>query len=376
MKVPTNYHNPFITGQPALGSDFFGHSNILHNVQSFLKNDKLAHFFVFGKRRSGKTSLLKFIHNNVASADILPIYINLQDKADFSQNELALFFSKKIVSKLAFDFSFSENYNAIQFIEELLPKISEKNKIILFLLDEFDVFCEEKSSERKNKLIDFLHKASQKSVQNKIPFKLIIAAGENYRSEIQNKCAAFAGSGEKYYISDFNKKTTQALLQLSEPKITFGKKAIKKIYQYTGGNPYFTQCLAYKVYDAAEQNKSRHISEKMIKWQFAPTIKVYGSGAEVIWHRLADFHKIILYFAALNKSNFSAKLISSTARKKNINIQTQETSTALIKLKESNFLKEINCKKYKFSIEFFRKWIILYISKSEIETIYKNLTTI
>jgi len=369
--------NPFIISQPVKNTDFIGREDILESVSRFLQDDTIKHLFIFGKRRAGKTSILKKIHETYLGTKQNPVYINLQNKVEYKLPELVSKISN-LVSKIIQ--SNPENNNLIDklisFKQDFLlklPVLSVGNSLIL-LFDEFDSLYEQTDNEL-DEVVNYLKDLSRFIEINELQIKFIYAIGGNYKEKTQKIFDKFKNNAEFISIQELEEDAVTKILKQSEYLIPFQQDSINKIIELTGGNPYFTQCLAYKTFDYAENINAEFITAKMVNRQFIPSVKSFSSGAAPIWSGLNNEDKPIIFFAAHiieQKTLFTIKDIINFAETIKISIEEKNVTSSLNRIINSNFIKEYSIDNFKFTNEFFRKWIVIEVRKREIRKIIKK----
>ncbi len=360
--------NPFIIGHPAKGSDFFGRKDLLCSVKSFLQSDSI-HLFLSGQRRVGKTSLLQNIRDNFKNNTTGIVYINLQTGISSRLETLLKRLVSKIAGKLKFDTG-KINFEDLEInFEDILIEIlkSDTNKTIIVLFDEFDVMY---SGASINKFAEVLSNSTDILSRVGGRLKLIYALGGNYSGNKNAKENLFRSKTKYLNISSFELETVRELVKLSESSIPFEQAAIRTIYRLTSGNPYYTQCLAYRAFDYAEILKSKSITEKIVQRQFVPSVKSFGNATAVIWNGLSDMDKLILFISAhvLEEQIFvDAYFFFDKALKLGIDINFRNINPKFNKLKRNKFLCPKGINRFDFETEFMRKWIFLFVKKKEVQ---------
>lgn len=366
MAVAAN-KNPFVTGQPAKGRDFFGRQDVLRNVKSFLQN-KNYHLLIFGQRRIGKTSLLKNIQDTFKSKTSSFLYYNLQDKANVEVSNLIKNLLSKISKQTKSEYVFENEINYCSDFAILSSRILENSAVddLIILFDEFDVMY---SKERTDEFVNIILNSTEYFSEHQTKIKFIYAFGDNY-SLNYFESDFFSGKKIKTLnLTDFEPITVNELVGLSKELIPFEQAAVKTIYELTGGNPFFIQCLAYKSFDYAENLHSKNITEKMVRRQFVPAIKSYGNGVATIWNSLLNEDKILLFIVAkvleiyeyVDRNNF--EIVKQSL---GIKLEINQVIPRMNFLKRNKFLRTKGINRFGFENEFIRKWILLSVKKSEI----------
>jgi len=374
----SNVSNPFVISQPAIGSDFFGREDILRLVEYFLHQDKKIHFFIFGTRRIGKTSLLKNISEKFSTTYQKAIYLNMQEFGDPTVSKILQILAKKIVrlveksSHLHIDKE-HKIYRDESFLFVLPDKIRAERLILL--IDEFDVLLNE-NIEQELDFIDYLSKLTPTSPSFTPKIKMIYAVGQNYSETGNELIKKFKDSALFFNLEEFDIETVRSIAKLSEHSIPFEEQAVEKLYEYTSGNPYFTQCLAYSAFNRAVNLNLAAISDKIVSRQFIPTVKKFGSGALVIWNQMQPGDRMFLFIASHSSKNglISRDDFNKTALEYNLQIPEISYRQSFERLTKNNFLIQSKPNTFEFKIEFFRQWISIAVRKKEIKSYATHLT--
>ncbi len=375
--------NPFITSVEVFSDDdFFNRKDALNEVDKFIYRKFDYNFLFFGQRRIGKTSLLKKIEKNYNTNIFKAVYFTLQGEADTDIDFLINKIAKKIIAKTNFDYS--HKIDTISFLENFLPQLKNhlKNKKLILLFDEFDVLgdIESLSHLKKSfsfhKFIPFTLKIIENLKNNDIPLKIIFAIGRNYKDLDNNRFGQITRFGQQFEIGHFNRNTIFNLLAKSDNILPFSYYAKKRIYEISGGHPYFSQCLAHIAFDVAVDNNKEIIESGDIDKSLPKTLKRYSNGVIWIWDTLNAKDKIILYIAAHiseEYKNINTHNIKFFAEKKYLLPACEDLDKTLFRLTNIKFLKKIDFENYLFQIEFFRKWIISEISDEIIQKLFSKI---
>lgn len=365
------YINPFITGQAVRGADFFGRKNILFDISNFIDEDKNnVNYFIFGQRRSGKTSLLKTIQDKFKNENILLLYFNLQDKAEMQLENFLLQIRSRIIKYVNIEQDISEISNFEKFILKV-NKIGNRKIVILF--DEFDVMCKHtyrKKNEGKleTSFAPFLQSLSNFIIKNKISLKFILASGRNFNHKYKNLCSNLEAKAKSITLEGLDYNTVKEIVSLSKD-IYFKEDAVNEINKISGGNPYIIQAMCHSLYDFAAKHNKINITDEIVRKQLNKIVKSFGNGLDSIWFDIPKEEKIILYLLANiieEKNQYSMKDIMSKIDELKLNYDKNLLNENLTTLIQNKFILKQNSKSYIFKIEFFRKWIVEEITLKEL----------
>ena len=264
----------------------------------------------------GKTSLLKRVQVDEQVLQLAsPVYYNLQDKPFTPLPRLLAEIAKQIDMDLGLKMSIKEeDFNASYFEKEFLPALVprlQENKYLLPVFDEADVLetvqdTLEISPARPGgpgentpayrHFIPFLENLAQEIQLQKYPVKLIMAVGRDFKHyrEKQFEPIAKLDSSSQLELLYLTKEETENLLNRpTASSILFEPGAVHEIYALTSGHPYFTQCLAKTVFEAAEKEKKHRVTPVMVKQQFIPTLKRYSSNIYSVWDSFSPKDQIV-----------------------------------------------------------------------------------
>lgn len=379
--------NPFITSAEVYNDeDFFDREQVLHAVDKFIKRRNDYNFLIFGQRRIGKTSTLKRIHKIYNKAPNIVLYYNLQGDAETTLPVLLSKIKTLINSNIQTNYEETEEVNENEFLNSFLPDLKNNllQKQLILLFDEFDVLGERenitalKQTYSFHKFVDFIPNIIEKIKDYEVPLKLIFAIGRNYKDLDNERFGQVTKFGQQVEVTFFSKQVVFELLNQNKNGISFTTEAKEKLWQLSGGQPYFTQCLASYSYETAEDDGINFITAEIVENSFLPTVKRYSSGVLWIWDTLIAVDKIILFLIAeltdnnVIVTNFSIKKIAENKQLLPATKKLNETLTRLVNIK---FLQEINTGQYVFKSDFFRKWVNTQINLHDIQKYFSNFDT-
>ncbi|MBT3210001.1 MAG: AAA family ATPase [Bacteroidetes bacterium] len=377
------YQNPFITSAEVYAeNDFFDREEVLREIEKFIEREKDYNFLLSGQRRIGKTSVLKKIeklHNNNNSK---AIYITLQAEGETDLNDLLNKIAQRIAKELDFEFKIIINENS--FISEFLPLLKKnlKNRKLILLFDEFDVLGELESIREFKKtfsyhrFIPYCAAIIEKLKQNNIPLKIVFAIGRNYKDLDTARFGQITKFGQQIEIGYFSNEIVKQLLAQADNILPISDDAKQKIFEITGGQPYFTQCLAHIAFDLALDKNLQNINLQTVEESLPIAIKRYSNGVIWIWDTLTPKDKIVLYIAALlqeSKDDICGENIKVRAANLAVLPACDKLYDTLNRLNNIKFLKNVNKEKYSFYVEFFRKWIVTEIATEEIQKVFAKI---
>lgn len=381
--------NPFVTGAAVLGNDFVGREREIQQVIHFLAKKKEHHLLIHGQRRIGKTSLLLKIKELVNKSRMgKAIFFDLQNKARLDISE--------VLSELAGAICLAMNLNPAMigknaassetgkfFKDEFLPSVMEalpRDCQLVLLFDEFDSLGDLEgvkgtpriSNIAYHKFIPLIGEIKEKE----LPLKFIFAVGRNYKDLDEGRYGQITKSGGQIELSYFDKIELEQLIRSSDTILPFEQEAIDRIYLYTSGHPFFSQCLSSTVFDDAVRLEAHSVTAEMVDNNLETTIKSHGGGAIWLWQGFLPKEKIVLYLMASVKDEIkplNEKNIKAVASELNLAPVIHELNDTLERLVNLKIIHRVSHDhhQYDFYVEFFRKWILM---ENSVENIGKLLT--
>lgn len=377
------FQNPFITSTEVFtDEDFYDREEIMIEVEKFYNREQDYNFLIFGQRRIGKTSLLKKIEKKYNNSMSSSIYITLQGEAETELDNLLEKIAKKIANRIGIKFDYdvnSENFTSKFLVD--VKQVLNGNKLIL-LFDEFDVLGDLESVSHFKKTFSF-HRFIPYTVeiienikQFDIPLKIIFAIGRNYKDLDNERFGQITRFGQQVELGFFPYRVVVQLLSVTDNILPFTDLAKQKIFDITGGHPYFTQCLAHISYNEAIEMQKLSIDYFIVEGAVKKTIKRYSNGVIWIWDTLSAKDKIILYISAHLKElklEINEQNIKDAAQTMSLLPACDNLSVTLSRLINIKFLTIKDNENLNFQVEFFRKWIINEITHDLVQKYFSKI---
>ena len=240
--------NPFSAGRWVIGPAFFGRIHIINN----LLNSNETCDWVIGKRRIGKTSLLRqlelIINQKMAgqfalfwdiqgSFDAKGLTDSLIDAIEDSQDE---YFDKWE----SITFEVEENLNTPQILKKLTRAFNKQQCHITLLIDEAEEFMS--IGKQDTVLLGKL----RKFLQNNLHVHTIISSTprlEQLHKAVESDTSPFLHGFHASYLGDFSEVAGKALLS----QALKNDAQIHSILEKTGCNPYESQLFAKHLFENA-----------------------------------------------------------------------------------------------------------------------------
>ncbi|MEA2043482.1 MAG: ATP-binding protein [Bacteroidota bacterium] len=378
MMAKTYTENPFVTGQPARGDDFVGRVRLLNHIGRFIENEHSVNFALIGKRRSGKTSLLKKIQDTRKSPELLVLYFNMQKYVDSSMDTLLSEIKRRLMRYSGMP---SASTDTKSFEEFLNSAFQYPVRRVLLLFDEFDVICSDQAEDnRKNSVlaefVEYWTALTTYWETKKIPIKNIFASSRDFLYSESPCCYDLFKTCSKGTVTPLRRSSVEQILGMSQNMEFKNDAVLDEFYKVTAGNPYFTQVLAHTLYESDEVGEGKAVGKRLLRRSTKEALKSFGYGAAVIWGELKPLQKLVLYFISRmirekterNCLEITRKLINSSISL--TEFETQRTLNALVREK---FLCESDSGTYRFCSVFFRSWLQKSVKRRDLTSDFRKL---
>jgi len=354
-------YNPFKFGTVVDGSYFTDRSNELVEIEQVLNSKN--HLILISPRRFGKTSLILKAVNNINRK-----YIYLDLQVTNSIEEFASAYLKKIyklfpVEKIKayikhfritpqitvnpvsneFDVSFNFTGSSFPVLEDtlnLLEQLSAKNDRTIVILDEFQEIKQlEKGFDKKlraliqhHENINYVFLGSQESLMKYI---------------FESKKSAFYHFGQVMQLQKIKDENFQEFLMNGLNSVTNNAKTLsQQILEFTQGHPYYTQQLAYLVWNLLYMEKP---ADEVVNIAVSENILSHDYDFERLWNTLnLTDRKTLIHILQNSNAPFSHK---------NLNIPASTLMSSIKRLLINGFVIK-RTKGYELDDPFFKQWLL------------------
>ena len=366
-QIAMKTNNPFKFGSVVDDSYFTDRKNELNEIKQAL--DSKNHLILISPRRFGKTSL---ILKSVKNLQKNYIYLDLQltnSVEEFVSQYLKkiykLFPAEKIKAYIKnfrilpqislnptnneLDVSFKFSGDSLPVIEDvlnLLEQISTENKRTIVILDEFQEINQfEKGFDKKlraiiqhHKNINYVFLGSQESLMKYI---------------FENKKSAFYHFGQILQLQKIKDEFFINFLNNGFATATSNAEFIsKQILLFTQGHPYYTQQLAYNVWNLLYMKKN---APEVVSLAINETILSHDYDFERLWNTLnLTDRKTLIHLL----QNPDAPFLHQ-----HLNIPTSTLMSSIKRLLINGFIIK-NTKGYEIDDPFFKQWLLNRRKKS------------
>ncbi|MCB9211114.1 MAG: ATP-binding protein [Ignavibacteriales bacterium] len=356
--------NPFKFGTVVDDEYFTNRTEEIKKIKSILASEN--HLILISPRRYGKTSLVKKVTSEIKRPIIfldLQLVTTIEDfTSHLLQKTLNQFPYEKakqfiknfrVIPNLSLnpvsndiDISFNPIQSSQSVLEDvfnLIEKLSSKKNKIIVVFDEFQEINKiEKNLDKKlravlqhQKMVNYVMMGSQESLMREI---------------FEKKKSPFYHFG---FLIQLNRIPETDFLQFLISRFNMilkdSTKLCKSIIEFTNLHPYYTQQLAFNVWDNLQNKKAVEIKEVIQQ-----SVVMHDNDYERLWGLLNKTEmKIMIALASAEKSPMTDEI--------RMQYQLGATSTvfsSIKKLIEKGFVIQIN-KIYEIEDPFFKEWILM-----------------
>ncbi len=246
--------NPYIAGNPIKSEPgFYGREDVFREVQRLLNNSNENALVLYGQRRIGKTSILLQLQRRLQEDGAhTPIYFDLQYHTEKPLEDVLYELAKHLgeVANVSVPTKLELDKTGEYFRKEFLPQVVAARKNWVLLFDEFDVLdaSKEEKKEAANSFLPYLNQWRDGFPE----IKFIFVMGRK-PEDLSLEFLSVLKSVRNYRVSVLSHDQTEELIRMSERNETlnWGGDAVNKVWDWTQGNPYFTQLVCRTVWDGA-----------------------------------------------------------------------------------------------------------------------------
>jgi tetratricopeptide (TPR) repeat protein len=280
--------NPYIIGPPITDpAKFFGRDDLFGFIRQMLysqANVALLH----GQRRIGKSSVLAQIPLQSGMQEFVFVLFDLQKETGRPLNRILFDLTTKIAGSLPGvdvpPIEAMENNDLEQgaFASVVLPRVQTLlgDKRLVLLLDEFDVLDDRANRDQTDPFFGYLKNivTQHKSV------KVIAVIGRRLDDLVELQSLFREAATHAVGLLD-RQAATQLIKKPAEGVLTFGDDAVNAILELSAGHPYFTQLLAYVLFERAQDEGRGSISRSDVEAAIPKAIERGEAG--LVWFRSA-----------------------------------------------------------------------------------------
>ncbi|NEQ86209.1 MAG: ATP-binding protein, partial [Moorea sp. SIO2I5] len=253
--------NPYIIGRPIDDNDpelFWGRRSLFRFIKDNLRN-KTKVIVLYGQRRIGKSSLLRYIPKSVDLENFVFVPFDLESYSHKSLGEVLEELGTEILDGLELDSPeiplpdpIALDTDPSLFYKQFLPKVYQSlgKQNLALLLDEFETLNNPNNPpdnyQYNNTISQHLFPYLKSLVERQDNLYLILCV-EQESKDLPNLLQIFKDAPIQE-IGLLDQQTTQELItKPAAGLLSYEPAAIQAIYQLSAGHPYFTQVLCFAI---------------------------------------------------------------------------------------------------------------------------------
>lgn len=358
--------NPFKFGSVVDEPYFTNRNDEMEKIHQILNSGN--HLIMISPRRFGKTSLIhkafKQFKREVISLDIQLVNSVEDLAAQCLKRVYKVFPSEKIKQYIRnfriipvvslqpitneVEISFQGTTSSLPILEDvfnLIDKLGSEQRRVIVFLDEFqDILRLEKGIDRHLRSIMQLHKNVN---------YIFAGSQESMMREIfEKKKSPFYHFGLLFYLQKIDRKHfSDFMVSGFNPVCNTSETITHEILEFSDGHPYYTQQLAYSVWNILIKNDQ---TTDIVAQAIAETIQVHDYDYERLWNTFNNTDKKILTGLA----NSSGSQISSNFIQLNYLVSPSTAFSSIKRLMQQGMVIKTE-NGFEIDDPFFRKWILL-----------------
>lgn len=272
--------NPYSTAAVTIEDDLIGRSEILEKLENKMTTLPTDSCIIYGQKRIGKTSLAKVALNRIQqSQDIVCIYLDVGTLAQTDPGKAIDKLTELLAQDLQAEIPLAtqnkiKTDGSLAPLIELLREISKSRIRIILAIDEFDDLPTPLLS-RTDISKTFFH--ALRGISNMDGIGLVLIGGERMNLIINGPPSIFLNKFVSFHLDRLDRETHwsdfENLVSKPAEDLDYSEKSYALIYEYTGGNPYYTKLLCDKILDRASKQKDSFVDEREVHYALEELIR-------------------------------------------------------------------------------------------------------
>jgi len=348
--------NPYTVGPPVAGTNFYGRTKLLHQVERSLQTTNII--LLQGQRRIGKTSLLKQLVHKFSSEPLkIPVFFDLQRYLQDSLPQFQYHLTSVISRAIAFTLPNAEKFaqDSAFFQENWLGEVEKhiQKQELVILLDEFDNFDEDNTSNNIQVILSFLGNI----ISSEIQIKWVLAVGR-LSNKLSLKYDQFLRTAAEFRLTFLNlEETTELIMQPAQGELIYTSESIDYIYSLTKGQPHLTQALCSKTFEYVLGQDTNLVTPEIIDKIIPQTLEAYKNAITSIVNVSPVKKKVLIAITQLtsNKETTNRNQVVDLLVDNGIHLQRDDVNNAINSLVEWELL-EGDFENLKVTIKLVEVW--------------------
>jgi tetratricopeptide (TPR) repeat protein len=369
MSIP---HNPYVTGAPVDGDpSFVGRKDIFDQVRRLLQAKRPGLIVLEGPRRSGKTSTLRQLRHYLALDGMVGVYCNLEGLASYPLDDVLYTLASEIARQVDIKPVKREDINQRTFLTDFLPqafrRLEEDKQQLVFLLDEFNAL--EDSKAPANATIRTLWPYLLMLRDKEPRLGMVFVYGRRTGKPFECATDVIFREATPVVISWLGYEETKELIRKpAQDNLEYPDETIDRIFALTGGHPHCIQLVCHVLWDLLVHEDTTlplyvDLSDADIEAMIKQVIEQGDGAFNWCWIGFDAPQRVFLRAVAKATEEDSGiatkEKIETILREHGVTPELEEMRNAPGELVNWwNYLEEFGGS-YRFTIELFRRWIII-----------------
>ena len=295
--------NPYVAGSPVSRPEmFFGRNDVFEFVRSALVGQHQDNVIVlYGKRRTGKTSVLYQMHRNI-DPRYMPILIDLQSLTMDSVSGLFWEMASTIRRALRREYQVEiprpprEDFEADpvqEFQDVFISGVAEAigGRHLLLMIDEAARLDEQVQG---GKLPADVFAYVRSLLQHANNLNFIFCIGERLEL-MQSQYALLFNVALYKEISFLDRKSAESLIaQPTEGVYTYDQSAVDRIIEITSGHAYFLQLLCHSLFARWQRDNKPEITAEDVDAVASEVVERGAANLKFDWDESLPVEKLVL----------------------------------------------------------------------------------
>jgi GTPase SAR1 family protein len=363
--------NPYIVGSPVMGDNFYGRDKLLNQVERSLQSTNVV--LLQGQRRIGKTSFLRQLAHSLSHEQLevpkfplrIPVIFDIQRYVQDTLPQFQMHLAGSITRALGLTHdkdllipSLAElETDSTLFQDKWLPQIYNHlhNQELVILVDEFDNFDEQTSSQAIKSLVSFIGQL----VSGESWLKWVFTIGR-LSGKISLEYDPILSSGEEFRLTFFSlEETSKLIAEPAKEILTYLPESIEYIYKLTNGQPHLTQAICSKIFEFLLDENQSIVTHESIDVAIPQTLDSYGSAISSIASTSPIEEKVLIAIAKLTSSDsFTTRnQVIDLLVDNGVRLNRDDLSNAIENLLEWELLKG-SAESLQITVKFVQLWLL------------------
>jgi tetratricopeptide (TPR) repeat protein len=360
--------NPYVIGTPIKDQTrFFGREDLFNFVRQMLHSQAKV-ILLHGQRRIGKSSVLAQIPCQVGNENFTFVSFDLQGETGRPLDQILFDLTTKIAAswpgfeippRAAMEKSDTEQGAFARVVLPSVQGLLRRNRLVL-LLDEFDVLGDRANSGEVDPFFRYLSNV----VTEHDSVQVIAVIGRRLDDLVAMQSLFHNSPSQTVGLLD-RRATTQLIRKPAEGVLTFDDDAVDAILDLSAGHPYFTQLLAYVLFQRAQDDGLSRVGKGDVDAAIAKALESGEAGLE--WFRSGLDVSARVMFSVIAELQERQKGppspqtfwagVEEVLREVGA-LRTEALVSAVKRLVEWDFVQEDPGGGYRVKIELVRRWLV------------------